>query len=153
MTFIKSNVGFKLNVNFKLTNIYITRHNEFIYENYLALIMELVKIRIINEFKKDKKNHKYIYFSKNELSLILNEYSKNVAKGIWKDYAIDHNTNCASFSIFRHSFERPVLKIEKRKFSFGFEYCLQKNDKSLFTSKFICKILCQIEKIPKLIKF
>ena len=115
--------------------------------------MAVVKIRIINEFKKDKKNQKNIYFSKNELSLILNEYSRNVAKGIWKDYAIDHNTDCASFSIFRNSFERPVLKIEKRKFSFGYEYFLQKNDKSLFTSKFICKVLGQIDKIPKLIKF
>ena len=153
MTFRKSNVGFKLNINFKLTNICITRHNSIIDREYLALIMAVVKIRIINEFKKDKKNQKNIYFSKNELSLILNEYSKNVAKGIWKDYAIDHNADCASFSIFRNSFERPVLKIEKRKFSFGFEYLLQKNDKSLFTSKFICKVLGQIDKIPKLMKF
>ena len=115
--------------------------------------MEVVKIRIINEFKKNKKSQKNIYFSKNELSLILKEYSKNVAKGIWKDYAIDHNKNCASFSIFRNSFERPVLKIEKRMFSFGFEYCLQKNDKPIFTSKFISKVLGQIDKIPKLIAF
>ena len=115
--------------------------------------MEVVKIRIINEFKKNKKSQKNIYFSKNELSLILKEYSKNVAKGIWKDYAIDHNKNCASFSIFRNSFERPVLKIEKRKFSFGFEYCLQKNDKPIFSSKFISKVLVQIDKIPKLIAF
>lgn len=153
MTYRKSNVGFKLNVNFKLTNIYITRHNEIIDEEYLALIMEVLKIRIINEFKKDKKNQKNIYFSKNELSLILNEYSKNVSKGIWKDYAIDHNSDYASFSIFRNSFERPVLKIEKRKFSFSFEYSLQKNDRILFTSKFISKVLGQIDKIPKLIKF
>ena len=153
MTFRKSNVGFKLNVNFKLTNIYITRHNKRIDKGYLAPIMEVVKIRIINEFKKDKKSQKNIYFSKNELSLILNEYSKNVAKGVWKDYAIDHNINCASFSIFRNSFERPVLKIEKRKFSFGFEYYLSKNDKPLFISKFISRVLGQIDKIPKLIKF
>ena len=64
MTFRKSNVGFKLNVNFKLTNIYITRHNKRINKEYLAPIMEVVKIRIINEFKKDKKTKKIYIFQK-----------------------------------------------------------------------------------------
>jgi len=115
--------------------------------------MEVVKIRIINEFNKNNKSLKNIYFSKNELALILNAYSKNVAKGIWRDYAIDHNTRFASFSVFRNSFERPVLKIEKRKSSFGLEYFLQKNNKTLFSSKIISKVLVEIEKIPKLITF
>jgi len=36
-------------------------------------------------------NNHNLYFSKNELSKILNLYSKGVARGQWKDYAIDFN--------------------------------------------------------------
>ena len=57
------------------------------------------------------------------------------------------------FNIVTPTNIRNVLKIEKRKFSFGFEYCLQKNDKPIFTSKIISKVLGQIDKIPKLITF
>ncbi len=34
--------------------------------------------------------------------------------GDWRDYAIDHRDGMAVFSIFRHSFDRPVYVIAKR---------------------------------------
>ena len=49
--------------------------------------MEVIKIIKTNKLNKSKKDSKKIYFSKKELSLILNIYSINVAKGIWKDFA------------------------------------------------------------------
>ena len=52
-------------------------------------------------------------FNKNELNLILSIYGKNVAQGIWKDYAIDNSIGFALFSIFRNTYEKPVLMIQK----------------------------------------
>ena len=64
-------------------------------------------------------NNHNLYFSKNELSKILNLYSKGVARGEWKDYAIDFNKNNAFFYMFKHSLAGPdcVLNksLEKRK--------------------------------------
>ena len=39
--------------------------------------------------------------------------------GDWRDYAIDHRDGMAMFSIFRHSFDRPVYVIAKRPASGG----------------------------------
>ena len=52
-------------------------------------------------------------FNKNELNLILSIYGKNVAQGIWKDYAIDHTKDHAIFSIYRNTFEKAFLIIKK----------------------------------------
>ena len=52
-------------------------------------------------------------FNKNELNLILSIYGKNVAQGIWKDYAIDHTNDNAVFSIYRNTFEKAFLSIKK----------------------------------------
>ena len=64
-------------------------------------------------------NNHNLYFSKNELSKILNLYSKGVARGEWKDYAMDFNKNNAFFYIFKHSLAGPECilnkSIEKKK--------------------------------------
>lgn len=52
-------------------------------------------------------------FNRNELNLILSIYGKNVAQGIWKDYAIDHTKDHAVFSIYRNTFEKAFLSIKK----------------------------------------
>ena len=115
--------------------------------------MEVIKIKKTNELSKGRKDLKNIYFSKKELSLILNIYSINVAKGVWKDYALDNNSKSAFFSIFRNSFERVSLIIEKKKTSNGFDFLIKNNTKVLYSSKNIIKALDLIQKIPKLIKF
>ena len=52
-------------------------------------------------------------FDRNELNTILSVYGKNVAQGIWKDYAIDHMANYAVFSIYRNTFEKAYISIRK----------------------------------------
>ena len=61
-------------------------------------------------------NHK-LYFSKAELSKILNCYSIGVSNGNWKDYALNFNTNEAIFSIYKHTLASPecILKNIKKK--------------------------------------
>ncbi len=52
-------------------------------------------------------------FNRHELRQILNVYCTRVAAGEWRDYAIDTLKERAVFSIFRHSSEVPLYRIEK----------------------------------------
>jgi Protein of unknown function (DUF2794) len=52
-------------------------------------------------------------FDRHELNTILNLYGKKVASGEWRDYAIDFNHDTAVFSVFRHSSQCPLYRIEK----------------------------------------
>lgn len=53
-------------------------------------------------------------FDRRELNVILSVYSRFVAAGVGKDYAIDHLSDRAVFSIFRRAAETPMFRIEKR---------------------------------------
>ena len=54
-----------------------------------------------------------LYFSRNELNQLLGLYSRNVARGVWRDYAIDHRAGLAMFSVFRHTQEGAIYTIAK----------------------------------------
>ena len=54
-----------------------------------------------------------IHWQRRELDLILNLYGRMVAQGEWRDYAIDSHKDCAIFSVFRHSSDVPLFRIEK----------------------------------------
>ena len=59
-------------------------------------------------------NHK-LYFSKSELSKILNCYSIGVSNGNWKDYALNFKSNEAIFSFFKHTHASPDCVLKKYK--------------------------------------
>ncbi len=79
----------------------------------------------------DRKRPRQVYFSRPELMQLLALYSRQVAAGEggepgaceagsqepqpgeWRDYAIDHKAGMAIFSVFRHSFDRPLFSIAK----------------------------------------
>lgn len=65
--------------------------------------------------KNNKKKKQSIYFDRQELRQLLEVYSRRVATGEWRDYAIDHHGPVAKFSIFRNTFDRPLFAIAKRK--------------------------------------
>src|SRR5947207_9121224 len=54
-----------------------------------------------------------LYFTRSELNQLLGLYSRNVARGVWRDYAIDHRDGQALFSVFRHTHENPAYTIVK----------------------------------------
>jgi hypothetical protein len=54
-----------------------------------------------------------VVFSRRELVAILDVYGRQVAAGEWRDYAIDHGRETATFSIFRRASEVPLYRIEK----------------------------------------
>ena len=54
-----------------------------------------------------------LFFSKNELTKILECYSKGVSNGKWKDYAIISRKQEAIFCMFRHSMASPECILTK----------------------------------------
>ena len=54
-----------------------------------------------------------LYFTRPELNQLLGLYSRNVARGVWRDYAIYHRDGQALFSVFRHTHESAVYTIVK----------------------------------------
>lgn len=54
-----------------------------------------------------------VTFSRRELNRILRLYGRKVAAGEWRDYTIDFLNDRAVFSVFRHSCEVPIYRIEK----------------------------------------
>ncbi len=54
-----------------------------------------------------------VYFDARELNQILNVYAQFVARGEWRDYAIDFDREAATFSIYRRASEQPLYRIRK----------------------------------------
>ena len=67
-----------------------------------------------NLYRLDQKaRRRIVSFDRRELSKLLNVYSRRVASGEWRDYAIDFRPGMAIFSMFRHTAEQPLFAIAK----------------------------------------
>ncbi|MEE4212193.1 MAG: DUF2794 domain-containing protein [Parvularcula sp.] len=55
-----------------------------------------------------------VHFDRRELDRLLQLYGFFVARGDWKDYAIDGLSDRAVFSVFRRAAEAPLYRIEKQ---------------------------------------
>ncbi len=55
-----------------------------------------------------------VSYHRTELSIILSLYGRMVAAGEWRDYGISSLKEVAVFSVFRHTSENPIYRIEKR---------------------------------------
>jgi len=54
-----------------------------------------------------------VAFTRLELQQILIVYGRMVAKGEWRDYAIDFGREAATFAVFRRASEMPLYRIVK----------------------------------------
>jgi len=70
-----------------------------------------------------------VFFTRGELQQLLDLYSTRVARGEWRDYAIDQRNGTAVFSVFRHTLERPLFSIAKR--NQGSEYVVYSGPQKL----------------------
>ncbi len=71
------------------------------------------KSAIIFAFGDYRSRPRTLYFTRSELNQLLSLYSRHVARGVWRDYAIDHRDGMALFSVFRHTHEAPAYSITK----------------------------------------
>ncbi len=55
----------------------------------------------------------FLHFTRLELNRLLGLYASRVARGEWRDYAIHHGAEAASFMVFASSNEQPQFTISK----------------------------------------
>ena len=106
--------------------------------------MQLIISKGLNYNNKDK-----VFFSKSELQIILQIYSKQVSSGIFRDYSIDHSKQKAIFSFFRSTFDKPLFQIEKKnnvKSKLLFDFSITYKHKIIETSVSLSQILKKLEK-------
>ncbi len=68
------------------------------------------KVVQLENFRRAKRR---VSFDKRELRELMGVYSRRVASGEWRDYAIDFESGMAVFSIFRSAYEYPLYRIAK----------------------------------------
>jgi hypothetical protein len=68
------------------------------------------KLLRLSEYRRSAER---VVFDRSELKKILALYADRVARGEWRDYAIDHRPNMAAFAVFRSSYEWPAFVIAK----------------------------------------
>ncbi|MBL4721155.1 MAG: DUF2794 domain-containing protein, partial [Alphaproteobacteria bacterium] len=85
------------------------------------------------EYRKQrtKKKKRNTVFTRPELRQLLDVYSRRVASGEWRDYAIDFHGSVAVFSVFRHSFDAPLFAIAKSSIGKNSEYVVFNNSRKL----------------------
>ena len=108
------------------------------------------KTKIKNNSANLKKfEKKVIFFSKIELTSILNLYSKQVSKGYWRDYALDSKIDNAIFSIYKRSLDKPMYQIIKNSQK-GFRnkpsFYIKKGEEFISKSNSLFTILSNFEK-------
>jgi len=91
-------------------------------------------------------------FTRAELSQMLSVYSRRVADGEWRDYAIDSRDGMAIFSIFRRSFESPAFAIVKQPAEQSPEYALFAGPERLDSNHSLPDLLAAFESRPRLIQ-
>lgn len=64
----------------------------------------------LNDFRR---RYKQVFFTRPELNQLLSLYSRQVARGEWRDYAIDQREGAALFSVFRHTQESALYTVVK----------------------------------------
>ena len=109
-----------------------------------------------SKFNQNRNDIKNVFFSKSELTSILSLYSKQVSKGFWKDYALDSQNETAIFSVFRHTHDKPIYQIIKKRFK-GIrkkcEFCILKDAALISKSSDLYIILNKLEKKLSIRKF
>ncbi|HTJ62315.1 MAG TPA: DUF2794 domain-containing protein [Alphaproteobacteria bacterium] len=91
-------------------------------------------------------------FTRRELSQMLSVYSRRVADGEWRDYAIDSRDGKAIFSIFRNSLDKPAFAIVKQPDDDDGEYALFAGPERLEARHSLPDLLAAFEARPRLIQ-
>ena len=95
--------------------------------------------------------HFCVSFNKNELRQLLNIYSRRVAAGEWRDYAIDLQKGSATFSIFRSTYDKPLFSIFKHRRGPRSYYTVFEGPQKLKHGKNINEVLSVFDTKPYLV--
>jgi len=93
-----------------------------------------------------------VAFSREELRRLIDVYSRGVAAGEWRDYAIEHDDRRAAFYFYRRTMERPFFVVEKRPAEAGFRFALGRGPRILRRARALGPILEAIARRPRLVR-
>ncbi len=99
----------------------------------------------LSDYRK-KKSRQRVFFNRQELRQLLDLYSRRVATGEWKDYAIDQQGPLCIFSIFRHSFDQPLFAVAKRTAGKRCDYVVFSGRQQLKSGRTMDEALTVLEK-------
>lgn len=111
--------------------------------------IELAAYRKVRNRQQDRKLR--VFFDQREFRQLLDVYSRRVASGEWRDYAIDQQGGIVIFSIFRHSQDAPLFAIAKRANGRNCEYLVFSGHRKLKHGKTIAEALSVFERPIRLI--
>jgi len=64
-------------------------------------------------FRKARGQPAFVHFTRDEMNRLLSLYSRQVAAGEWRDYAIETGRDCAVFRVYNRANERPAYSFVK----------------------------------------
>jgi hypothetical protein len=100
----------------------------------------------------DRRRPRQVFFSRTELMQLLDLYSRRVAAGEWRDYAIDQRSGMAMFSVFKRSFDRPLFSVAKWVDAHrGSGFAVFAGPRRLTTAMSLRDALAVLEKRPRLV--
>ena len=91
------------------------------------------------------------FFSRQELRQLLDVYSRRVARGEWRDYAIDHDGQAAVFSVFRHSYDSPLFSVSKSNSGKDSNYTVFYGRQKIKQDRSLMNVLKVFDRLPRLI--
>lgn len=94
-----------------------------------------------------------LFFTRSELMMLIGWYSMAVARGEWRDYALDHLEDAAVFSVFRHAHEQPLFSIVKsaRSHRKGVLFSLYRGSQRLDHRSSLTDLITRIREKPRLV--
>lgn len=104
-----------------------------------------------SEYRRKGAGKQRVYFDQSELRLLLDMYSRRVATGEWRDYAIDFNGPIAVFSIFRHTHETPLYAVAKRRNGKHWEFIVRSGRQTMKRGRDLSDVLNVLEKKLRLV--
>lgn len=105
-----------------------------------------------SDYRRHKGGRQRTFFNRAEFRRLMDVYSRRVATGEWKDYAIDAYGPVAIFSIFRHSYETPAFAVAKRRNGKHDEFIVRSGQRTLKRSRSLADVLAIFDKPLRLIE-
>lgn len=95
-----------------------------------------------------RRRQRMVFFTRPELNQLLSLYSRQVACGEWRDYAIDHREGAAVFSVFRHTQESALYTVIKMAPGTGRQggFALLGGRQRLTTAKALAEVLASLQR-------
>jgi hypothetical protein len=101
--------------------------------------------------RSQKSSRGRIFFSRQELRQLLDVYSRRVARGEWRDYAIDHDGQAAVFSVFRHSYDSPLFSVSKSDTGKASNYTVFYGRRKIKQDPSLVNVLKVFDRFPQLV--